>query len=611
MRGLHHRRQLGRGRGRAVSPVGPGAPPNAGGYGGGIANSGTASITDSTFSGNLASSIYVNAPGRGGAIFDSSTVSITECTFSANSATFSGVGAAGMGGGIALTGTTAATVTAVESIFENPDGGNVFVGSGGAFVSLGHNLFSDKPDFGLDPTDLVDTDPLLAPLADNGGPTQTVALLPGSPAIDAGIAVAGVTTDQQGIPRPQGFAPDIGAFESRGFILTIAAGDNQTTPPLSPFPEPLVVTVASPFGEPVAGGRITFNAPTIGASATFADNPVTIGANGQASDDAVANDLGGSYLVTAQAVESPSVAFALTNTPPPTVMDLRPFYIPDRPTTIVLTFSDPMTAAPAQDPANYRLVWANQAHRPGTTVDEVIPIRRAQYDAATESVTLRLVRRLSPNRTYTLTVNGTSPGALTSTSGTYLDGPGTGGAGVDAVIRFGRRVLPNPARIELAGNGDFQPRKVLLPRNALTIHTGQNALAPWQITEGSVDVQTYWSTVQGTDSIDLNGVSAGTIRQTFATIPGQAYQLSFCYANNPDRPAHAATATVSVTGATPRLNWKISRAGSTAAEMNFTRFLGTFIADSTMTTLQFASTTPGAFGIVLDAVSATAEAGQA
>ena len=53
----------------------------------------------------------------------------------------------------------------------------------------------------LNPTDLVNTNPLLGPLAGNGGPTQTMALLPGSPAIGAGVAVAGVITDQRGVPR--------------------------------------------------------------------------------------------------------------------------------------------------------------------------------------------------------------------------------------------------------------------------------------------------------------------------------------------------------------------------------------------------------------------------
>jgi hypothetical protein len=53
--------------------------------------------------------------------------------------------------------------------------------------------------------------PLVGPLALNGGPTRTHALLPNSPAIDA--ATGGPSTDQRGVPRPQGPEPDIGAFE--------------------------------------------------------------------------------------------------------------------------------------------------------------------------------------------------------------------------------------------------------------------------------------------------------------------------------------------------------------------------------------------------------------
>ena len=61
-------------------------------------------------------------------------------------------------------------------------------------------------------------DPLLAPLGNNGGPTQTVALLDGSPAIGAGIAVTGVTADQRGEPLDSP-NPDIGAFQTQGFQL--------------------------------------------------------------------------------------------------------------------------------------------------------------------------------------------------------------------------------------------------------------------------------------------------------------------------------------------------------------------------------------------------------
>jgi hypothetical protein len=81
---------------------------------------------------------------------------------------------------------------------------------------LGNNLFSDDPDVSQAPTDLVNTDPLLGPLTDNnGGNTETEALLEGSPAKSAGIAVPGVTTDQRGAPRPSSGATDIGAFQTQ------------------------------------------------------------------------------------------------------------------------------------------------------------------------------------------------------------------------------------------------------------------------------------------------------------------------------------------------------------------------------------------------------------
>jgi hypothetical protein len=61
----------------------------------------------------------------------------------------------------------------------------------------------------------IGVDPLLGPLADNGGGTQTHALLPGSPAIDAGNNATCLAIDQRGIARPQGAACDIGAVEAQ------------------------------------------------------------------------------------------------------------------------------------------------------------------------------------------------------------------------------------------------------------------------------------------------------------------------------------------------------------------------------------------------------------
>jgi hypothetical protein len=90
----------------------------------------------------------------------------------------------------------------------------------GVFNSLGHNLIgatNGSSGFTAD-GDLVGSaasplDPLVGPLTDNGGLTMTMALLPGSPAIDAGSNLGAPATDQRSFVRPYGAAVDIGAYE--------------------------------------------------------------------------------------------------------------------------------------------------------------------------------------------------------------------------------------------------------------------------------------------------------------------------------------------------------------------------------------------------------------
>jgi hypothetical protein len=94
-------------------------------------------------------------------------------------------------------------------------------------TSLGYNLTDDASCGFLATGDLVVGDAMLGPLADNGGPTETHDLLPGTPAIDAGSPdCPPPTTDQRGVARPQGAACDIGAVEvpEPGRWLMLAAG---------------------------------------------------------------------------------------------------------------------------------------------------------------------------------------------------------------------------------------------------------------------------------------------------------------------------------------------------------------------------------------------------
>lgn len=176
--------------------------------GGGIANGGTLRVTNSTFSGNH---IYTTARGEGGGIANGGTLMVTNSTFSANSFGSSDYGAS-YGGGIYNTGKLYYTNTIIAN---SPSGGDCF--SSSAISANTNNLVKDGscPGGGVK---FKKGDPLLGPLADNGGPTQTFALLPGSPAIDAGnnaaCAAAPVNNlDQRGVTRPQGARCDIGAYE--------------------------------------------------------------------------------------------------------------------------------------------------------------------------------------------------------------------------------------------------------------------------------------------------------------------------------------------------------------------------------------------------------------
>ena len=92
----------------------------------------------------------------------------------------------------------------------------------GDFVSARFSLIGDGSGSGITNTDGNQVGsasepiaPKLGPLADNGGPTRTHALLQGSPAIDAASTPDCPTTDQRGVVRPQGAACDIGSYERR------------------------------------------------------------------------------------------------------------------------------------------------------------------------------------------------------------------------------------------------------------------------------------------------------------------------------------------------------------------------------------------------------------
>jgi hypothetical protein len=175
------------------------AAPHGAGSGGGIFNDGsygsaTLTVTNSTFSQNFAN---LAGPSGGGAIynygeFGSATLTVYKSTFTGNS---SYQGAAVFND--AYSGN--ATVTIGDTILNGGELGANLDDWSGSVSSLGYNLSNDNGSGFLTATgDQINIDPMLGPLQDNGGPTFTHALLPGSPAIDAGKNFAAGATDQRG-----------------------------------------------------------------------------------------------------------------------------------------------------------------------------------------------------------------------------------------------------------------------------------------------------------------------------------------------------------------------------------------------------------------------------
>jgi hypothetical protein len=224
---------------------------NSAGYGSGIANSGVLTLNNTTVSGNSAANF-------GGGIFSNTVSPVTL-----NNTTVSGNSAAGSGGGLynsfqstgllTLNYSTVTNNTSDSDSDGSGDGGGMYSGStatlqssivagnkkgasglsdvtadcAGAVTSQGYNLTGSGTGCSLSGAGDVTAAPanvftdVLGVLADNGGPTQTHALIfsPGNPALDAILSGANscgfmpFDLDQRGVARPQGSACDIGAFE--------------------------------------------------------------------------------------------------------------------------------------------------------------------------------------------------------------------------------------------------------------------------------------------------------------------------------------------------------------------------------------------------------------
>jgi choice-of-anchor C domain-containing protein len=156
----------------------------------------------------------------------------------------------------------------------------------------------------------------------------------------------------------------------------------------------------------------------------------------------------------------------------------------------------------------------------------------------------------------------------------------------------------------LVTNGSFEAGTN--PGSYLTVNAGDStSITGWTITSGSVDyIGSYWQASDGVRSLDLSGNQAGASSQSFATIPGQSYQVAFDLSGNPDGTRGTKTVEVSATGATPAdYTYDTSAEGNTLATMKWQSESYTFTATSNSTTLAFTSLVNSPYGPALDNVA--------
>ncbi len=276
----------------------------------------TLNIANSTLSGNTAT-----AEGGGIFMFDG-TVNVDSTTIAFNSAGTQGGGIDVSGGDLfvessLLTGNTAPTDANIAGDFTS-EGNNLIGANGQAGAATNALLSSDIiPSEAiaqiLDSTLTIHNSSATAAVDPTLKTTATHALVPGSPAIDAG---SGNSNDQRGVAIVNGVR-DIGAFESRGFRIVPAGSIIQKTLINTQFPDTLAVRIISDFSEPVGGGRVVFEAPPSGSSASLSSPLVTVDSNGFGEVTAIANEEPGEYTVTANVLNGSSspLAFSLTNLP--------------------------------------------------------------------------------------------------------------------------------------------------------------------------------------------------------------------------------------------------------------------------------------------------------
>ena len=284
------------GAGAGANGITPGGPGGGGGGGAGMGgaifnNGGFLQIQNSTFTGNTTAggSGATNGSGLGGAIFSrNGIVYLQNSTISGNTAT-SGRGLYVLGDASTATATVNNTIIG-QADTSGTDYVSSTINSGTLSVNGTNNIIRSASGTST-PASVSTANPVLAGLANNSGPVQTMAIAPGSPAIDAGNNSTGLSTDARGLSRLVNGTVDIGAYEYQISTATTLAASTHT--PVYGQPVTFTASVTS-GGNPLAAGTVTFT-----SGGLVLASGITVNASGQAVWTTSSLPLNSAYPITA------------------------------------------------------------------------------------------------------------------------------------------------------------------------------------------------------------------------------------------------------------------------------------------------------------------------
>ncbi|MFI1869899.1 choice-of-anchor C family protein [Streptomyces jumonjinensis] len=163
---------------------------------------------------------------------------------------------------------------------------------------------------------------------------------------------------------------------------------------------------------------------------------------------------------------------------------------------------------------------------------------------------------------------------------------------------------PSAAAVSRFDDGSFEYPTA--PANSFTSIASGQSIGPWKVTSGAVDLigAGFWQAAEGDQSVDLNAAQAGAVAQTFSTVAGRTYTVTYALAANPAGGPAVKTGEVLVNGQNFQ-DFSFDSTGKTFAAMGYVQRQVTFVANGPTTTLGFASTLPGAYGPVIDDVRVT------